>query len=342
MKNILLISFILLTSIPSFATILRVNNSAGSSAPYSDLITAHANAATDDTIYIEGSNSNYGGLTVTKRLVIIGPGYFLDENPNTPASLSAVVGTFILQRTTTGDPSSGAAETQIIGLDFTQLSNTQIRVEVDDVIISKCRISTSVFIAFNNVSGVQIWQNYFNGSGLTSLSNNTGLNSFTFANNIINGNFSIVDNSTGGIFHNLFLAPNFIVESFNGEIRSNIAVSTSTTNFRVNTVGVSQISHNTAGNGQFGTTDNNNVASPTSLFVGPGNNSTDGQYQLLPTATQVINNAHDGFDRGPFGGNTPYSLSGLGDIPAIIYLELPPAGFPSATFNVTVRAVSGN
>ena len=268
-KNFLFISLYLLTAVSLHATILTVNNTPGSSAPYSDLITAHANALSDDTIYVEGSSIDYGPLTVTKRLVFIGPGYFLDENPNTPASLTATVGTFNLNLTTSGDPSTGAAGTQILGLSFTQLSTSQVRTQVNDVIISKCEINTNVFILGNTVAGVQVFQNYFYGSGLSALSTHTGLHNITFANNIVHGNFWIPDNSTGGIFHNLFLGTNFNVESFNGEIRSNIATSTSTTNFIVTTVGVGLISHNTAANGQFGITDNNNIAAPSSLFVGP-------------------------------------------------------------------------
>src|SRR5450432_1529697 len=36
-----------------------------------------------DTIHVEGSTVIYDAATVTKRLVVIGPGYFLTENPKT-------------------------------------------------------------------------------------------------------------------------------------------------------------------------------------------------------------------------------------------------------------------
>src|SRR6476620_10631294 len=44
----------------------------------SNLITATAG----DTIHLEGSSIDYTNVTITKKLVIIGPGYFLNENTN--------------------------------------------------------------------------------------------------------------------------------------------------------------------------------------------------------------------------------------------------------------------
>ena len=40
-----------------------------------------AGVVNNDTLYIEGSTTIYAGATVTKKLAIIGTGYFLTENP---------------------------------------------------------------------------------------------------------------------------------------------------------------------------------------------------------------------------------------------------------------------
>ena len=235
MKNLILLIFIGIHIVS--AEPIRVNNSAGSNAPYKDLITAHAVAQAGDTIMIEGSNTSYGNLTVTKPLVFIGPGYFLLENPNTPASLPAIVGTFNLDQTGNDDPNSGAAGTKILGLNFTASFSSNIRVDVNNVLVAKCLINQDVFVAEFDVTGTQVIQNYFYGKGLAGSFSNPGLNNIIFANNIVEGNFALPDNSSGVIFHNLFLGDRFGVISFNGEIRGNIATSVNTTNFIVSTTG---------------------------------------------------------------------------------------------------------
>ena len=46
-----------------------------------------ANVNDNDTLYVEGSTSVYAAASITKKLVVIGPGYFLSENPKTSNDL---------------------------------------------------------------------------------------------------------------------------------------------------------------------------------------------------------------------------------------------------------------
>lgn len=63
------------------ATILRVSNVTGSSAPYSSFADALEAATPGDTIMVEGSATSYGySHTINKRIVLIGPGYNHQEN----------------------------------------------------------------------------------------------------------------------------------------------------------------------------------------------------------------------------------------------------------------------
>src|SRR5690348_8514089 len=77
------ILFVALACSTAFAqTIRRVNNTGitlGANM-YADLQTAHNAAAAGDIIYVDGSGDEYGNLTLTKKLTIIGPVYFLGEN----------------------------------------------------------------------------------------------------------------------------------------------------------------------------------------------------------------------------------------------------------------------
>ena len=324
----------------STATTYRINNTPGSSAPYNDLTTAQAVASAGDTLLIEGSTTPYGTLTINKQLVVLGPGYFLDENPGTPVSLPAIVNTFTLERN--GGPLTGAAGTEIRGLSFTQSQFSNIDVEVSNVIIAKNLLNSPVHIVENDVFNTQVIQNFFIRGGISSSQFHTGHINLTFANNIVGQDFFLVDNSSGAIEHNLFLGDDFVVQNFVGEIRSNIAKSTSTNNFIVTSAGSGMITDNTAGNGQFGNTNGNNTVPFTSLVVGPTGNSTDGQYQLLPNAPLVLGTAHDGTDRGSYGGALPYCLSGLGDMPIITTIMVPPNIGPGMIFSVSLTAKSGN
>ena len=327
----------------TLANIIRVNNTPGSNAPFSDLTTAHAIALHGDTIHIEGSNLPYGDLTIDKQLVIIGPGYFLQENQNTPVSQTAVVRDFKLARTNPDDPFSGASGTQIWGLSFTQFASSDILVEVSNAIIKKCEISRTVAVRLEDISGVHVIQNFFYGNGVSFFSLDSGFNNLNFSNNIVGGNFSFPENSTGTIMHNLFLGNSWKVVNFSGEIRSNILTTTSNSirEFELSTTGANMVSHNTAANGQFGNDNENNVGPENLVFVIGDDNSTDGQYQLAETAVFVKNNAHDGTDRGPFGGIRPYCLSGIGDIPSIISLRVPPNWRLGEPFSIIVEAISG-
>ena len=62
------------------ATILRVSNVTGSSAPYSSIDEALNVANDGDTIMVDGSAIDYGNISIGKRVVLLGPGYFLNEN----------------------------------------------------------------------------------------------------------------------------------------------------------------------------------------------------------------------------------------------------------------------
>jgi len=70
----------------------RVNNS-GIQAGFNSVQQAVSSSQVlpGDTLYVEGSPFSYGNVDLTKRLVIIGPGYFLGQNPETQACLSTAI-----------------------------------------------------------------------------------------------------------------------------------------------------------------------------------------------------------------------------------------------------------
>ena len=79
---------LMLSPLAVFAGKWRVNNQTGTTANFTSVATAVASASVlnGDTLYIEGSPTSYGTLSLTsKRLTFIGPGYLLTDNDSTQA-----------------------------------------------------------------------------------------------------------------------------------------------------------------------------------------------------------------------------------------------------------------
>ncbi len=339
MKQTLLVGLALILSLSLPAKILRVNNTPGSSADYSNLADAHDAASAGDTIHVEGSATSYGRFAVTKpSLIILGPGYFTTENECSMASLPATLQWISLQITVSNNYDSGSAMTEVRGLTM-----DQVYVYSNDNIIAQNYISDIIQISVG-VTRIAIAENFIDSNRAFAITYHFS-NVFSHAvltNNIISTGLALPQNSGGNVSHNLIQGDGFLLESFDGNIQSNIYASDDVAQFSVSTTGTGTITHNTASSGQFGTDNGNNQASPSDLFIGTDEGTTDGQYQLREDATTAIDNAHDGTDRGPFGGPSPYILSGTPDVPVVLYLEVPATTGPSRPFNVTIRAKSGN
>ena len=79
MKKLLILSAVCM-AMTAQATVLRVSNRTNSGAPYSSISEAISAAEEGDTIMVDGSNTSYSGVTLTKRVVLIGPGFLLSDN----------------------------------------------------------------------------------------------------------------------------------------------------------------------------------------------------------------------------------------------------------------------
>lgn len=95
MKKTILICMAVTMALAAHSTVLRVSNVTETSAPYSSFDAAQNKAAAGDTIMMDGSAINYGNIQIVKRIVLIGPGYLLDENginsvSHAPASVNDV------------------------------------------------------------------------------------------------------------------------------------------------------------------------------------------------------------------------------------------------------------
>jgi len=328
------------------ATTYRVSNVPNDDPDFTNLIDAHAIARSGDTLLIEGSDVSYGRLTMTKKLVIIGTGYFLDQNTGNSVGITAKIDQVVLDPSITSNLNSGASGSELIGLQIsTPNANPNIGINVNDVIVKKC-LTGDIRILASTVNnefavGTQVLQCYLIDDINSSRSNSPIVN-IQILNNIFVGTFglSLVEGSSGAILHNIF-ENGLYLERFAGEIRSNIVVTTTVRDVVLPVLPNNQISHNVAAAGQFGDANGNFTTIVDNLFVGEAENSTDGQWQLKPNSL-AANRAHDGTDIGPYGGAIPYVLSGQGGSPAIIFFEAEPVGTNSETLKIRIRARSSN
>ncbi len=293
-------------------TVWTVDSNPGNhAANFTNLQAAHDAATDGDTIYISGFNVNYGNLTVTKKLYIFGPGYFLDENDSTqantyPARIVSWVGF-----------GAGSENSVITGCAVNSIS-----VQVDSITIKRNLIYNygywSVYIE-NSADYIDIKQNYIY-SGFNGISLEPGSNNINITNNFI---------STGTVNHACISGnetnTNIMVENnvlygdltiYNAAISNNIYRDGTYTGNSSNT-----ILNNICNGTQFETTGNNqqNVDMNT-VFVASG--TTDGQWQIDP-AGPAAGTGTFGTDIGMFGGITPYVLSGIPEIPTIYYFYSP-------------------
>lgn len=313
------------------AKVIRVNNLEPSNPAentFSSLEEAYNSAVSGDTLYIEGSNVAYGSLTIAKRLVFIGPGYFLSENEGLSANkLEATVHTFTL--------ANGSSGSKIMGLSFSQNNLARINLSVGNIEIIGCYFirNGAIDVNLSNLENLVVQGNYFSSGAfsMSTLSSFQPPKNFLFSNNIVEGNFSMgKDNSTGTITNNLFRGSNvsfWVGSNANLQIHNNILLSTNLTNVVMPEQTGSNISHNISVSTQFLSTNNNQPNTTEADIFVTGENTLDGKYRIR-TGGPADKKGKDGMDIGPFGGPRPYKLSGIPDLP-VIY-DLSSSGFGTA------------
>ena len=145
-KKIVFLAALCLT-MGAYANILRVNN-VDSSAPYASIATAVAAAADGDTIMVDGTSVDYDDVTINKRLVVIGPGYWLRKNEiATEAAQDATIGAI----TTTQEG------TVLMGL-----QPRNITINASKTIVKRCCITEGISIS-KDAANCVIHQNFIGG-----------------------------------------------------------------------------------------------------------------------------------------------------------------------------------
>jgi len=351
MKKLFLFAATILLYVNCFGKIWRVNNNSGITADFTTLQAAHNGANAGDTIYLESSPTSYGSLTASKKIIIIGTGYFLDQNTGLQAfTLTSKVGSITLNGVSSGNPSGGSSGSIIEGLTF---EGNTVYVNANDIVIRK-----NYFGSFNG-----------NSPDWTTGAINIGYN-WSVSNTIISQNFACYINnnqpSTGILIMNNFIEYGLaygegttnqcLVLHVNtiAIVKNNIfrrgAVLAYNSNFTNNIMYTGYfsgsgnlISNNLAGVTQFGTSDGNQSnVSMASVFELAG--SYDAFYKLKAGSPALGagygSTAQNPVDAGMYGGSTPYVLSGIPAIPSIYFFANQPVGSNSDPIDVQIKVRS--
>lgn len=330
-KGLLIVMLMHIMTVASFARIWTVDNDVSNNPDFTSIGNAANAAAAGDTIYVAGSLQDYGTIPLSKRLTILGPGYFLNENPETQdffVSAKLVSLAFI----------GGAQGAMVSGMEILN----GIDINVDSIVLRRNYVHTAgnVVTISAGTQDVVITQNYLFNSVATGdlVYVASDCHHITITNNIMirNGGtyYGIRCTSSGSadIRNNFLLnAESYVYNSiFYNNIQNGSTITFTNCDIR----------HNIGSGSWFGTSNGNqsNVDMNT-VFVGAG--STDGRW-MLKNGSPAIGAGIDGRDCGPFGGIAPYVLSGLPPIPAIYFLLAPTVGSDGQGLPVNIKIKSHN
>ena len=312
----------------------------GSSAPYSTIQAAVDAANAGDTIMVDGSNTEYEETFISKRLVLIGPGFWINDNGLVnEAAPSAITKLEIL---------SAAAGTVIEGFKFDNPSNWGIKINADNCIVRRCNFYSSgsyKAISFSrdrdsngnltgpDPKGAVIHQNFFANSAITTYALNELMTNVQITNNIFVNNGAsecdIQDITSSYIAYNTMVGGNSFWTGFASIYASTIEHNIvrliekeePNENFRNELIWYPNIHIK----------DNNEWSDNYEMYNDFVDYKTDKDIRDAELALT------GGKNYGAFAGDSPYVLSGIPAAPVIQDLVMPTTVEKGKKMNVTIK-----
>lgn len=311
MKKLLFLSAMCM-AITAQATVLRVSNRTNSGAPYSTISDAIKAAEAGDTIMVDGSNTSYGDITLTQRVVLIGPGYLLNENGViAEGSPSAMLGTVASNYTQ-------AAGSILMGLDIKDI----VTLAQPNMVVTRCRLASDVRIG-TSASNCVVHQNYFVGGRVMCAS--TGASSRVPNAQVTNNIFTRKSDDGGVItsFSDSYIAYNTMVGTTTNVNYSQVIALTGCTVENNIFFRMSNISGNSYSN---------------NLVLADGLGEVFAEATTDKAVKEVSESKAEEFAGvGAFNGNDPYVISGIPAGPYISDITMPTSVEKGKPLNVTIK-----
>lgn len=217
MKALFFLAAASLAACAAHATVRTVNNNNPSPGQYASLAAAHSAAQAGDTLYIHPSPTNYGSLTISKQLTLIGAGH----NPQSTAPQTAKMDVIVFN-------GAAASRTRIISLDLEYVFWDGNSYSVNAVTITRCNLRTGIYI-YANVDTMYVEGNVFAGTGeniAMNFAQSYDIRNFFITNNIFNGFFnrfypSVGAGSTVYLRNNFFTRVGYLFRDNNGNATDN-------------------------------------------------------------------------------------------------------------------------
>ncbi len=332
MKQLLTFLFALLANFTFSQATYTVDNKPGAAADYDNLQTAIDDVPAGSTLLVQGSPNYYGSVTITKEIHIKGPGYFLDQNPNTQAyQVPATMRTININQ--------GANGTSISGIQMANHYNIYIN-DCQYINISFCNIdgrhNSSYGIFITNSRNINVANSYKAYIHVTdNLSSNIILKNSIYS-HIYGGNcssFTIIGCiypvlRSGMTAYNNIVWNSTYTPSGDPNVHHNI--------YRYPGTGTSTIddNYNKSIFCSSGECDNLFINSDDPRY------SADGQF-ILGAGSPASGAGVNGVDCGVFGGS--YRLSGIPNIPNIYEFTVPNTGYTNdGGIPVNIKIKSNN
>jgi hypothetical protein len=316
-SKLALVALLFLLSNQAYSSILTVSNNTALSAQYNSVNAAIAAANPGDTVFIHGSPNGYGDITLNKKLVVIGPGYW----PTNPTSPNAYIGNFYLDSVAS---QSGCSGSFIAGLYMNNLSigsNYQSHI-LNNITFKRNQVTGNFTIGYSNTE-VHNW----------ILQENL-INYLSYSIYIPNSTNILIDNNIISYAYNIYktVFSNNVV--YNNPTFSYCTVQNCI--FVTGTNSNNTSDHNTFNNNLFTSaitfTNGTNSFSPAlqattnadPLFVGGTNSSylSIGDYHLKPASVGHLAGT-DNTDLGIYG-STGFTWGGTPPVPMIYFYNIKP------------------
>lgn len=299
------------------ATILRVSNVSGSSAPYTSIQAAHDDASVGDTIMVDGSPNSYGRVEIRKRVVMIGPGYWLTENGIVDESApQAIVESITI--------TSNAQGTIIQGLQCHDNWTNSIIIKATNCVVNRCYI-TGGNIQIDTNGAAAIHQNIFKNYGVD------GHNRIDYEYNAVNVQVTNNIFIDAGIscLNNSYIAYNTIISGNKNILRFS---GTFTSTIEHNIIPVQGVDYN-----NIHIVDDNEWGEN---YVGTILDKKGEEVYSTYKTDKDIRDAEVAMSEGKYGafaGDSPYVISGIPAGPVIEDLVVPASVEKGSKMNVTIK-----
>ena len=339
MKQFILTLTLLLPLLTS-ARVITVNNNAGSPSVFSSLQAAIDTAATGDTIYVQGSATDYGNISITKRLVLLGAGYRPNKSNPLPSKLNIVALDSVGSGANAGASASG---TVIMGFEITKLGTVN-NLYLRNLLIKRNRFIKNPNFNFAGLSlltvDCTIEQNIFDSSSAVDFDLGVATNCLV-RNNIIGCPFR---NASGGavLLNNVFTGQaNAFINVSNALIANNIFYGMAPQGC-INSRFSNNITYNTSNNTlPYGNNcGSGNLSATNPQFVNATQYAFDfNQDYHLQTASSGKGAGTDATDIGLYGGGAPLpAYGGEPSIPQIKTFTVAPVVKKNSTLQINIKA----